>query len=230
MKTHEKKQLAYYLNVPMRHGEMTVVKNDHAEEAMRHAFRVAKEIHDSGVGVLLVNCGMSERRFRENFEEVSQVSEQQPALLIHTATRGNLETDRFEIEPLLIKTGIKTVIIVGWEWASDSYKRTRRLYSCLRDIMDYHNVAMLVYANASHPIEAGKFDQRGLGKLTLMAYATCAVGPVEKLEKLTPKPKPIVLPGYEYQAAERGVAELMRKVNELPGDDGGGVHEEAVIA
>jgi hypothetical protein len=151
MKSTEKKQLAYYLNVPMRHGELTVVKNDHAEEAMRHSFRLAKEIHDSGIGVMLINCGMSAR----------QESEKSPRLVIHTATRGNLEEDRYDIEQLLCKTGIQAVILVGWEWASDSYKRTRRLYSCLRDIMDYHDISLVVYANAAHHIEAGKFDQRG---------------------------------------------------------------------
>ncbi len=221
MKPKEKKAMSYMLHVPMHPGELTIVKNTHADEAMRHSVRLAHEANQAGLGVLIINCGMSDRRFREHFNEVTSESEKDPRLIVHTATRGNLVKDRDVLEPVIAKSQIGLIIFVGWEWASDSYKRTRRLYTFLWEIMDWQDSAIVVYANAPHEITAGKLDQRGLGKLTLMAYATCELNSVEKLEKLRPLPKPLVASARDQELAEKGVAELVKKINGLPGEDRG---------
>jgi hypothetical protein len=222
MKKHAKnqKKMTYFLHVPMHPGELTIVKNTHAEDAMRHSVRLAHEANQAGLGVLLINCGMTDRRFREAFEELGPEREKDPRLIVHTASRGNLVKDRDVLEPLIAKSQIGVIIIVGWEWASDSYKRTRRLYTFLWEMMDWQDAAIVVYANAAHEVQAGKFDQRGLGKLALMAYATCEVNSAEKLEKLRPLPRPIVASDRDRALAERGVAELVKKINGLPGEGG----------
>lgn len=226
MKRKENKGFSYLLNVPMHNGELTVIKNSHAEDAMHHSIRLAREANESGLGVLIINCGMTDRRFRENFNEVCAEREQDPRLILHTATRGNLVGDRDELEPIVARAMIGLVIIVGWEWTSDSYKRSRRLYTFLWDLLDFHKTTVVVYANSNHEIQAGKFDQRGLGKLTLMAVAACEVNSVEKLERVAPKPKPHIVSEGELKFAEQGVAELVRKINRLPREDRPGAHED----
>src|SRR2546421_11656697 len=56
---------AYVLNIPLTHGEVSVVMSDHAEKTLQHSAKLASSIHKSGLGVLLINCGVSDKRFRE---------------------------------------------------------------------------------------------------------------------------------------------------------------------
>ena len=57
---------SYLNNVPVTHGEVTVVISDNAESLMKHSCKLANSASDAGIGTMLINCGMSERRFRKH--------------------------------------------------------------------------------------------------------------------------------------------------------------------
>lgn len=219
----EQKSFSHLLNVPLRHGEMTVMGAESAEDSMTHSMRLADEIRKSGIGVLVINCGFSSRRFNEHFNQYYQASFTHPRLVVYTSVRGNLAAEREQIESYISEGNIGAVILVGWEWASDSRKRKDRLYTFLREMMEYREIALVVYANSMHELRAGRMDHGGLGKLTVLAYAVGRIEGTQDLEEIAPRRKPIVVEPSEYMAATRGVHELMRKINELPrerGDDG----------
>jgi hypothetical protein len=57
----------YVNNVPFLDGELTIVTSDHAEASMRHSSRLANSFRKAGLNVLVINCGMSDRRFRSHY-------------------------------------------------------------------------------------------------------------------------------------------------------------------
>src|SRR5689334_22015071 len=81
----------YIINVPLVHGEITVVTADHAEDTMRHSARLANAIKDAGLNVLAINCGMSDKRYRGHFyEAVGRESFRDPKCIIKSSVCGNL--------------------------------------------------------------------------------------------------------------------------------------------
>ncbi len=210
----------YVNNIPVAHGELSIVMSDNAEKVMKHSSALAKKIKDAGVGVLLINCGMSNKRFREH---AGYPEEGNPKVhyLIHTSYRGDLIGERDGIEQLVRECGIRVIIIAGWEWTSNSYRRKEKLIYFLRELMAEKDVAVIVYSQAPTKPVIGKYDRGGVGKLAMLAISIINDETAEVLEKAEPKPPPLVYNGKEeLEAMERSAQLLASKINDLQGKNG----------
>lgn len=236
---------AYVNNVPICHGEITVIVSDHAEKTIHHSCKLAETIQKAGVSTLLINCGVSAQRFREAApkpdvtiiqgedgpsiridgmpheyykfpdDENPEVVRARPHMVVHNSTRGDLIGDAKDFDRLILECGIRTVIISGWEWASDSWRKKERLFYFLRRIMEEHDIAVIIYSQAStHPV-AGMHDRGGIGKLAMLAYTITDLKTITTLEEVSPKPPPIVATPSQMREAERSAQLLANKINDL---------------
>ena len=219
MKTNNtKKSKTPYINsIPIKHGEITIVTSDHAEATMHHSSRLASAAQQVGVGVLLINCGMSNRRFREHFYSEHTEVYDEPRLIVKSSVVGNLVGERDNIDQICREAKIGVVIIAGWEFASDNYRRRHRLISYLRGLMEEQDVAVVIYAHTANEPVAGTLDHGGLGKLTLLAYAVTRIEASEMLETAVKKPAPRVATTNELNEFERGAQAFVKEINDLPG-------------
>jgi hypothetical protein len=229
-----KPEAAYIKNIAIRHGEISIVTSDHAEATMRHSSKLAASIQQIGVGVLLINCGMSDRRFREHFKEQHKEIYHNPRLILTSRHKGNLVAERDGIDQTVLHGKIGVVIIAGWEFASDCYKRRNRLITYLRELMAEQDVAVVIYAHNAKDPSAGKIDHGGLGKLSLLAYAVAKIDAAELLEAFVEEKKRMVVQTHaEQMELERGAREFVKKIKKIRGiapddeDDGGFVMAEA---
>ena len=58
-------KLSYINHVPIAPGELSVILAESAEDIMRHSCALALKAQSIGMGTLIINCGMSDRRFKE---------------------------------------------------------------------------------------------------------------------------------------------------------------------
>ena len=218
--THTKR--AYVNQVPVRHGEVTVVTSTNAVATMKHSSRLAVSTQAAGVPVLLVNCGMSDKRFREYFYEVHPPQLTKQELVLHSSVRGNLVGEREAIDQIVSETGTGVLIIAGWEWTADSYRRKQRLISYLRTIAQERDVAIVIYSHVSNSPVAGEIDHGGLGKLALLAMFIVEIEASVVLEDAAPKPPALVVSSLaEDEAMERSAQVLINKINGLRVEVGG---------
>ena len=139
--------------------------------------------------------------------------------MIHSSVRGDLIGDMEDFDRLIHECGIGVVIISGWEWASSSWRRKERLLYRLRELMDDHDVALIVYSqNPVMPV-AGMMTRGSIGKLSMLALAITSLTTSEALEAVAPKPPPIVASIAELEEAERSAQLLANKINGLQAPD-----------
>ena len=213
---------AYVNHIPLRHGEVTIVTSESAEASMVHSCRFAADTQKAGVATLILNCALSDKRVREYFLKHHKWSNNDPQLLFKSSVRGNLIGDAEDISQIIYEGRIGTVVILGWEWASSSWRRKQRLLHFLREMMDTYSVAVVVYAHCYNSPKPGHVDKGGLGKLALLAMFVVGIEASEQLEKDCPKPPPLVYRDLaELQAAERSARQLINKINGIQWSDGG---------
>jgi len=207
---------SYINSIPLRHGEVTVVTSGNAVRTMQHCTRLASDAQKTGLPVLLVNCGMSDARFKEYYYEHYDPCVKKPELVLKSSVRGNLIGEREAIDQIVEEANIKVIVIAGWEWASSSWRRKQRLLFYLRELMEEKNIVVVIYSHVSNAPVAGEIDHGGLGKLSLLAMFIVEIEASEELEEVVPKPLPIVVQTVEeLQAAERSAQLLARKINNL---------------
>ncbi len=221
----------YIKNIPVAHGEISVVLADDAEKLMRHSCQVGEQIKRAGLGVLLINCGMSDRRFRNHAREATTALEGQPfehmpyatgtdapkEMLIHSSVAGDLIGEMDLLSGLVAQCAIGVVIIAGWEWTSSGYRRKERLLYAIREMMRKYDVAVVIYASAKTNSQPGKCDRGGIGRLAMLAVSILNLDAADMLESVSPKPLPIVATKKDWEDAERSAQLLGSKINELGG-------------
>jgi hypothetical protein len=227
----------YIINVPLVHGEITVVTADHAEDTMRHSARLANAIKDTGLNVLAINCGMSDKRYRGHFyEAVGRESFRDPKCIIKSSVCGNLIGEREAIDQIVDEARIAVVILSGWEFASSSSRRRHRLLFYLRELMERENVAVIIYAHSAKNPVAGIIDHGGIGKLSFLAHSIAELDSSQSLEKSVKKMKVVTATPAEERAMKEGAQLVANKIiklgmdgRELGKDKGEGMKDERVL-
>jgi hypothetical protein len=209
----------YINNIPVLNGELTVVTSDHATATMRHASQLAFDAKGLGLNVLIINCGMSDKRFRGHIhEKFGEQVYHANRMVIHTSVCGDLVGERDALDNIIYQANISTIILCGWEFASSTPRRKERLMFYLRELMANNNVSVTVYCHTAIAPVAGKIDRGGIGKLSLMAFQICEVDSSKQLEPILQRPKAIVATGQDIDEATESVRLLLNKVNALAGD------------
>ena len=226
-------KLSYINHVPIAPGELSVILAESAEDIMRHSCALALKAQSIGMGTLIINCGMSDRRFKEKSDGIVTDSSAgiPPAscrrdagvtladIFMRSSTRGNLIGDMELMKGVLGNANIGTVIIAGWEWTSSSWRRKERLLFYLRELMEECGITVIVYSQATTNPTAGKNDRGGIGKLAMLAVGIVRLEASEDLESVRPKVLPMVIKKDEWEAAERSAQLLVNKMNELQGEN-----------
>ena len=83
--------------------------------------------------------------------------------------------------------------------------------------MEEHKVAVIVYSQATTEPTVGMYDRGGIGKLGNMCIAVIKDATSSELEKVAPRPAPIVVTPKEWAEATRSAQLLASKVNGLEG-------------
>jgi len=227
-KTHPTNMNTTYVNnIPITHGEVSVIMSDSVTESAKHAASLAKEIQSHGVNVLVLNCAMSDQRFNyianpiidggggsagippaSRGKQAAEGAGGTPALRnkkthleIRSCVRGNVIDERDMIDYVIAECRVRVVILCGWEWTSSSYRRKERLLYYLREIMEEHDVAVLVYSSVRTNPEPGRPDRGGLGRLAELAVYITRLDAAEELKQTVKKPKPIVVSSLAEQQA-----------------------------
>ncbi len=207
---------AYVRSVPMRPGELTIMTSKSAVASMVHGCAVGEESVRAGMGTFILNLGMSQKRFAEYFHANHEWKNDGAQFLFKTCVRGNLNTERENISQVVSEAKISTLIILGWEWASSSWRQKQRLLGFLRELMDASEVSVVVYSHCFNAPRPGRLDKGGVGKLALMAMFVAELEATDELEESCPKPPPLVYRSLaEKQAIERGAHALINKINEI---------------
>lgn len=205
----------YINNIPIAHGEITIVMSDHAEKVMRHSCTLAHSVKTAGVNVLLINCGLSEKRFRDHSGYPEECNPK-THFIIRSSIKGDLVGEGVELDQLIGQCKIGVVIIAGWEWASSSWRRKEKLIFFLRELMAEQNVAVIIYSQAPTKPVIGKYDRGGVGKLAMLAIAIVRDDMSTELERSIVKPPPLVVhSAEELREAERSAQLLVNKINDF---------------
>ena len=212
----------HVLNVPFAHGEISVVLADTAEDMMRHSTTFATEVSKLGVGVMLMNCGLSERRFNEHTRNIPKYKSyeelprrQKPPVIAFNSTRGDLISDSYIIDSMAFHANIGVVIIMGWEWIASTYARKERLMYYLRELIGDKNIAVIVYSQARTKPVAGRPDRAGIGKLAMLAYGIVSIDSVRETAKVAPSPAPVVMTAEQIQEIEKAEVLEPEKMKQL---------------
>lgn len=210
MKTH-------YNNVPIEQGEVSVVLSEMSGDIIRHSCELAKTVRDKGIDVLLVNCVASRKRFQNVADTVIRPRSYagRTHCRIRTVVQGNMYGDRDAIDEIAKRCNISIVIICGWEWTSDCWRRKRSLMFYLRGLMDREDVAIVIYSQASTKPVAGKYDRGGLGSIAQLAVVIVQMEFNDEQMKETPPPPPLIVDPEEWEAAGRSAQLLTSKINNL---------------
>ncbi|MEP7235656.1 MAG: hypothetical protein ABI778_10200, partial [Ignavibacteriota bacterium] len=231
--------------IPMSIGEVTVVLSKHAEAITKGSCRLADSIRNKGISTLLVNCGISRPRFEEaapkadvrilegedgqiiamdgmpceylKFEddEDPKVVRARPHLVVVHSTRGDLVNEMNDLDEIIYECRVGVVIISGWEWASDSWRKRERLLFALRRMAEEREVAIVIYSQATTSPIAGCFDRGGIGKLAMLAYEIVTYKSTEKLKKVFSQNPPLPQTPEDLREAERSAQLLASKINDL---------------
>jgi hypothetical protein len=217
------KKTKYILNVPLEHGEVSVVLASNAEDMLRHSAKFATDCSALGAGVMLINCGLSERRFNEHTEHIKKYKDidympkkEKPRLMAYNSTLGDLVGDSGTIKAMCMQAHVSVVIIMGWEWTSCTYARKERLLYFMRELLR-HGTAVIVYSQATTNPTPGKQDRAGLGKLAMLAYGIVNVEGSEEAAKIAPSPTPVTATDKEMTKMDEKIQLVMNNINELPG-------------
>lgn len=220
------KKPRHILNVPLEMGEVSVVLADNADEMLRHSAKFATDCSALGVGVMLINCGLSERRFNEHTEHIKKYRDvdympkkKKEYLLAYNSTEGDLVGDSGTIRAMCTQANVSVVIIMGWEWTSSTYARKERLLYFIRQLLREHN-AVVVYSQAQTNPTPGKQDRAGLGKLAMLAYGIVNVEGSEEAAKMVPSPIPLVENKGDMEKMDKNIQLVMNKINGLEGKSG----------
>lgn len=224
MKLNQRKsttmETAYVNNVPLAHGELSLVMSVSADEAVHHSWQLATECQRLGIGVLLVNTGFSKRRFtmadprdhRASAAKRESSQTREPLLMVHSSNRGNVVGEANEIAQVVRDCKIGVVIFTSWEWSASNYGRSRSLRYFLREIMEDEEVAVIVYSQAPTTPKPGYYDRGGTGRLAEMAVGVADVRGTFETQAASPRPGPIVATStYERRAME----ETVRRATQL---------------
>jgi len=254
----------YVNNIPLTHGEVSVIMSDSVTESAKHAASLAREIQSHGVNVLVLNCAMSDQRFRyiadpiingsagvppaSRGRQADEDAGETPALRhgaggtpalrnkktyleIRSCVRGNLVNESDKIDYLISECRIGVIILCGWEWTSSSWRRKERLLYYLREIMEEHGVAVMVYSTARTQPTVGQYDRGGLGKLAELAMYITRLDAAEALKEKVKKPKPIVVRNQaEAAAAERSAQLIAEKLKSYEGQNSPGRTDTPLIS
>jgi hypothetical protein len=223
----------YVNNVPFLDGELTIVTSDHAEASMRHSSRLANSFRKAGLNVLVINCGMSDRRFRSHYYDAyGEDTYTRPMVVLKTSRMGNVIGDREGFDQIIREGKIGVVILVGWEFASSTTRRRNRLFYYLQELMEAFKLPVIVYSQTAGTPIAGMMGP--LGKLGAAAFEIVQIDTSSVLEEAVKKPPVLVWESQdEMQKAEEGVQQLLMNINQLAPPGGGisgfGVGEEGRV-
>lgn len=220
--------LSHINSVPVAQGEISVVLSDDAEDMMRHAASVALATKRAGAGVMLINCGMSTRRFNTYMEPHKpkrdihyyhpDARSKETKLVVYDSVIGNLVDDIESVGEMIVHADVSLVIIMGWEWTSSSSRRKERLLFALREMVTNRHLAVIVYSQATTNPKAGKADRGGLGRLAQIAIAITKQNEIEKIESEIPQAPLKVTNVDDLKPETRESARLSNnKINELQG-------------
>ena len=208
-------QTQYINNVPFLPGEVTIVTSDHAQATLQHSSRVANSFRKAGLNTLVINCGMSDRRFRTHYYDTyGEDTYTKPMVILKSLVCGNVAGDRELIDQILREGKITTLILVGWEFASSNTRRRNRLFHYLMELMQSLDITVIVYSHTTGNPIAGKMGP--LGKLGVAALEIVKIDSSTILEEAVKKPPVLVWESHEEMArAEQGVQQLLRNINDL---------------
>lgn len=220
--------LSHINSVPVAQGEISVVLSDDAEDMMRHAADVALASQRAGAGVILINCGMSVRRFntymephkpkRDMYYYHPDARSKETKLVVYDSVVGNLVDDIESVGAMIYHADVGVIIIMGWEWTSSSSRRKERLLFALREMVTNRHVAVIVYSQATTNPEAGKADRGGLGRLSQLAIAITKQSEIAKIESEIPQMPMMVTKVENGNPKTCESAQLCdNKINELQG-------------
>jgi hypothetical protein len=205
----------YINNVPFLPGELTIVTSDHAEATLQHSSRVANSFRTAGLNTLVINCGMSDRRFRNHYYDTyGEDTFTKPMVILKTSRCGNVVGDREGFDQILREAKIGVVILVGWEFASSTTRRRNRLFFYLQELMQEQDITVIVYSQTTGNPVAGMMGP--LGKLGVSALEIVKIDSSKILEGTVKKPPVLVWESSEeLHKAEEGVRQLLRNINTL---------------
>src|SRR5688572_14974071 len=162
---------SHFNNIPIEQGEVSVVLNEFSANIVRHSCELAKTVRDRGLDVLVVNCATSKQRFQNVADTVIRARSYQGKThcRVRTIVQGNMYGDRDAINEIARKCNISILIVCGWEWTSDCWRRKRQLTFFLRDLMEREDIAVVIYSQAATKPVVGKYDRGGLGSIAELA-------------------------------------------------------------
>src|SRR5687767_12494525 len=111
-------------NIKIAQGEVSVVMSELSADIVRHSCQTAKTLRDRGVSTMLLNCAVSNQRFRSAADTIVRPRSYQGKTNLHirSVIQGNLVGDRDNIELIAHQRQTMVVIICGWEWTSDCWR------------------------------------------------------------------------------------------------------------
>jgi hypothetical protein len=221
-----KKFNKHYFNVPLTSGEITLIVGRSAEDALRHSTTFARQFAsiENAPTVMLVNCGISERRFNAHTENIPRYRDRdsmpvhkRPPIMSYNSTRGDLISDMGAISGMMCHADAGVLIIIGWEWTSSNYTRRQRLIYFLRELLA-DGIAIIIYAQTETNPVAGKNDRGGVGRLSALAFAVIEIETVERTAESMPSEKPVFMDAAEEDRIEREIQLMSSNFNNLQGN------------
>jgi hypothetical protein len=209
---------SYINNIPVRDGELTIVTSDSAEDTLVHSAKLAASAQQAGVPALLINCTVSRKRFTEYFNANHEYHNTFPQLITHSSMRGELIREKEMIEQIVQECRVGLVVLTGWEWTADSWRKKQKVLFFLRKLMDLYSVTIVVYSHCYNAPEPGVLDKGGVGKLALHALFVAQIDASVELERAKPMPPPLVATAEEEAQAVRSAQLLASRINGLEGE------------
>jgi hypothetical protein len=192
-------------NIKIAQGEVSVVMSDLSADIVRHSCQTAKVLRDRGVNTLVLNCAVSNKRFRAVADTIVHPKSYHGNTNLHirSVVQGNLVGDRDNIDLITHQRNVMVVIICGWEWTSDCWRRKNKLIFFLRELMEQHDVAVIVYSQAMTNPVAGRYDRGGLGRLAQLAIVIIRLDPSGDPADVLPMPPMMVIDPEDWESAEK---------------------------
>jgi hypothetical protein len=227
LKSYKTMKFTYYHGVAAAAGEISVVMSKDAEQMVRHCASLAAEIQRKGIGSMVINCGITERRFNEHFTPIATAgsrnirpeNRKSVPLIRHSTRRGDLVDRADLIREFITSHNVKVVVIMGWEWTSSSYRRSQELLYILRDLAETHDVSIIVYTQRISKAEPGKYDRSGIGRLGMLAVAVSTVDNTEESSGINETMSEPEMSVEDHYSAKMGVTLLINKINNLQGEN-----------
>lgn len=220
-------------NIPLASGEISVVTSENTDIAMRHSCKFAEAAHETGLNVLIVNCGVSPQHFRAHapkattfFRYDSEADDDEYTLTPNInrkpganelvtldSVRGNLIGQEQAVKYIADACKISVIVIVGWEWSSSSWRRREKLLYLLRELAAEKGIAFVIYAQTATKPVAGENDKGGIGKLASIAFSITDLHGAELSGALVPPVPPMLVSSEDWASAVRSAQLLVSKIN-----------------